>query len=56
MPAPGTLLRRPYKGLPVEVRVLEHGFEYQGKAYRSLTAVAKRVTGAHWNGFLFFNL
>jgi Protein of unknown function (DUF2924) len=37
------------------VRVLPTGFEYNGLAYRSLSAVARAITGAHCNGFLFFN-
>jgi hypothetical protein len=37
------------------VRVLPAGFEYNGLAYRSLSAVARAITGAHCNGFLFFN-
>ncbi len=56
LPAPGTLLRRPYKDRTIEVKILNGAFEFQGRTYRSLTAVAKEVTGAHWNGFLFFNL
>jgi hypothetical protein len=36
------------------VRVLPNGFEYNGLAYRSLSAVARAITGAHCNGFLFF--
>ncbi len=56
LPAPGTVLRRTYKGHPVEVQVLDRGFEYQGRRFRSLSAVARAVTGAHWNGFLFFGL
>ena len=32
------------------------GFEYDGRTYRSLSAVAKRITGQQWNGFLFFGL
>ena len=56
LPAPGTVLRRTYKGHPVEVQVLYRGFEYEGRRYRSLSAVARAVTGAHWNGYLFFNL
>ena len=36
--------------------VLPAGFEYDGAVYRSLSAVAKAVTGSHWNGLLFFGL
>ncbi len=56
LPAPGTVLRRAFKGTEHEVTVLAQGFEYQGKMYRSLSAVATAITGSHWNGFLFFGL
>lgn len=56
LPAPGTVLRRIFKGVEHEVTVLAQGFEYQGKRYRSLSAIAAAVTGSHWNGFLFFGL
>lgn len=36
--------------------MLPHGFEHEGKIYRSLSAVATAITGSHWNGFLFFGL
>jgi hypothetical protein len=56
LPIPGTIITKEYKGTKIQVKVLEKGFEYQNKVYRSLTAIAKEVTGAHWNGFLFFNI
>jgi len=56
LPMPGAILRRPYKGREVVVRVLPRGFEYEGEVYRTLSAVAKAVTGTHWNGYHFFNL
>lgn len=56
LPMPGTVITRRYKGETIEVRVLPHGFEYDGEVYRTLSAVAKKVTGAHWNGFHFFAL
>jgi hypothetical protein len=56
LPIPGTLLTRKYRGKQVEVKVLANGFEYEGDVYRSLSAVAKAVTGSHWNGLLFFGL
>ena len=56
LPMAGTLLKRRYKGQTVQVRVLEHGFEFDGEVYRSLSAVARKVTGAHWNGYAFFDL
>lgn len=40
----------------LEVRVLPKGFEYEREAYKSLSAVAKKITGSHCNGFRFFRL
>ena len=56
LPLPGTILRRQYRGRVVQVTVLREGFEYEGEVYRSLSAVAKAVTGSHWNGLLFWGL
>jgi hypothetical protein len=56
IPPAGTLLTRPYKGTTVQVRVLEHGFVYEGTIYPSLSAVAKAITGAHCSGYRFFRL
>jgi len=56
LPMPGTLLKREYKGQTVQVRVLSEGFEFEGDIYRSLSAVARKVTGGHWNGYHFFGL
>ncbi len=57
LPMPGTVLTREYKGKLIQVEVLEDGFfEYEGGKYRSLSAVAKTITGSHWNGYLFFRL
>ncbi len=53
---PGTVLTRPYKDRTVRVLVMDNGFEYEGKVYRSLSAIAKVVTGSHWNGHLFFGI
>ena len=56
LPIPGTIITKEYKDMTIEVKVLRKGFEYKGKVYESLTAIAKEVTGSHWNGYLFFNL
>jgi hypothetical protein len=56
LPEPGTLLSRCYQGQDVVVQVLIEGFEYQARHYRSLSAIAREVTGTQWNGFLFFGL
>ena len=54
--SPGTILTRKYKGRIYGVRTLEKGFEYDGRIFRSLSAVAHDITGSHWNGNLFFNI
>ena len=56
LPAPGTAITRKYKGRMLEVRVQRDGFEYQGERYKTLSAVAKAITGSHCNGFRFFKL
>jgi hypothetical protein len=55
LPIPGAIIKKEYKGRVYEVTVLENGFQYEGKTYKTLSAIAKVITGAHWNGFLFFN-
>ena len=54
LPEPGSILRREFKGQIVVVQVLEQGFQYQDRFYRSLSAIARQVTGTHWNGYVFF--
>jgi Protein of unknown function (DUF2924) len=54
LPLPGTILTRWYKGQTLKVQVLRHGFEHEGQVYKSLSAVAKAITGSHTSGFLFF--
>jgi Protein of unknown function (DUF2924) len=56
LPPPGTILTRAYKGQALQVMVLQNGFEYEGQTYRTLSALAKAITGSHCNGFLFFGL
>ncbi len=55
LPPPGSVLHRRYKGEMHKVKVLMDGFEYQGKHYRSLSRVAREITGIQWNGYLFFH-
>jgi hypothetical protein len=54
LPLPGTILTRWYTGKTLSVQVLRHGFEFNGQVYKSLSAVAKAITGSHTSGFLFF--
>ncbi|MCX7590098.1 MAG: DUF2924 domain-containing protein [Kiritimatiellae bacterium] len=56
LPPLGTLLTREYKGRTYQVRVLADGFDYDGQVYRSLSAIAKAITGSHCNGYFFFRL
>ena len=56
LPAPGAVLSRTYKGHDVAVTVLADGFEYDGVRFRSLSAVAKAISGTHVNGFVWFGL
>lgn len=58
IPAAGSAIVREYKGRTIRVVVLPdgEGFEYEGDRFRTLTAVAKKVTGSHVNGFRFFHL
>ena len=55
-PVPGTLLVREWKGERHEVTVTRDGYEYRGRPFRSLSAVARAITGAQWNGPRFFGL
>ena len=55
-PIAGTKFVRTWNGQRYEVTAISGGFEYDGRRYRSLTAVAKAITGTHWNGRLFFGL
>lgn len=56
LPMPGSAITKNYQGRTLIVTVQDKGFEFEGETYRSLSAVAKAVTGTHWNGRLFFGL
>ena len=53
---PGTVLEREYRGQVHRVTILGQGVEYEGREYRSLSAVARAITGTQWNGKRFFGL
>ena len=53
---PGNRIVREWHGVKHEVIIRNNGVEYQGVIYRSLTAVAKKITGGHWNGRHFFGV
>jgi hypothetical protein len=54
LPSEGTVLTRHHGGAEHQVTVLADGFEYRGECYRSLSKIARLVTGTPWNGFQFF--
>ena len=56
LPMPGTVLTRKYKGRIISVEIRENGFEHEGKIRKSLSSIARDVTGTRWNGLLFFGL
>jgi Protein of unknown function (DUF2924) len=53
---PGSELVREHEGFHHRVMVMEEGFAWNGKAFKSLSAVAKAITGTNWNGNRFFGL
>lgn len=56
LPKPGAILTRTFQGKEIKVEVLDAGFRYDGKTWRSLSGIAKAVSGTPWNGYLFFGL
>ncbi len=55
-PIIGTRLVREWQGVEHVVTVTADGFEWQGRPYRSLSAIARAITGTRWNGWVFFGL
>lgn len=55
-PISGTRLIREWQGAEHCVTVRDHDYEYQGRPYKSLSAVARAITGTRWNGWVFFGL
>ena len=55
-PVAGTRLVREYRGVEHTVTVLADGYEWQGRPYRSLSAIARAITGTRWNGLVFFGV
>jgi hypothetical protein len=56
LPAVGTVMTRTFKGKEISVKVLEGGFEYEGETYRSLSGLARHITGYMISGPVFFKL
>ncbi|MDX1930085.1 MAG: DUF2924 domain-containing protein [Pirellulaceae bacterium] len=55
-PAAGTEITRMYRGRLLVVRVVEGGFIHEGQKFKSLSAVAKHITGSHCSGVAFFRM
>jgi hypothetical protein len=55
-PVVGTRLIREWDGVEQTVIVLKDGFDWQGRKFKSLSAVARAITGTRWNGYRFFGL
>ncbi|WP_373504641.1 DUF2924 domain-containing protein [Aestuariivirga sp.] len=55
-PISGTRLIREYQGIEHCVTVRDTDFEYQGRPYKSLSAIARAITGTQWNGLTFFGI
>jgi hypothetical protein len=55
-PITGTRLLREWQGVEYVVSVTANGFEWQGRPYKSLSAIARAITGTRWNGWVFFGL
>jgi hypothetical protein len=55
-PIAGTQLIREWNGIEHSVTVRNSDFEYRGRPFKSLSAIAKHITGTQWNGLVFFGL
>ena len=53
---PGTRLVREWHGVTYEVTIANQGYQWEGRLYRSLTAIAREITGANWSGPRFFGI
>lgn len=56
IPPIGSIISKTYRGQQVEVKVLENGFEYKGKLYKSISRVAMTITNRQISGYVFFGL
>jgi hypothetical protein len=56
LPIAGTRLIREWRGTEHAVTVRGEDFEFQGRPYKSLSAIAREITGVRWNGWVFFGL
>ena len=52
----GTCFLRSYKGIEYKVEIISNGYLYNGQTYKSLSAIAREITGKQWNGKVFFGV
>ena len=56
LPASGSIITKTYRGKTIEVKVLENGFEYEGKVFKSISRVAMTIVKRQISGYVFFGL
>ena len=56
IPPAGSIISKTYRGQQIEVKVLENGFEYKGKVYKSISRVAMTIINRQISGYVFFGL
>ena len=56
LPTQGSIITKTYRGKTIEVKVLENGFEYEGKTYKSISRVAMEIVKRPISGYVFFGL
>ena len=56
LPAPGSIITKTYRGKTIGVKVLENGFEYEGKVFKSISRVAMTIVKRQISGYVFFEL
>ena len=56
LPPAGAEIRRVFDGVEHVVTVLDDGFMFRGKRYKSLSMIAREISGTRWNGYGFFGL
>ncbi len=56
LPAPGSIITKTYRGKTIDVKVLENGFEYEGKVFKSISRVAMTIVKRQISGYVFFGL
>lgn len=56
LPAPGSVITKTYRRKTIEVKVLDNGFEYEGKVFKSISRVAMTIVKRQISGYVFFGL